>query len=288
MMFKPQALLLSLPLYLAGAAAQASDFFCNNYVAGAPLAHFQCVQTVVGPGAPLLIAPDQAGAGPLTAASVSAGSGPFASTASASASAEPGLLRGFTSAEMLGGSIPDAQAVARADAWSADSGTVVGALGVAVGTPVMLRFTVDVGGSFGGGGVFTALSEATVDFVARGPNGAFIHTGTQADKFNPIRFATIDISALVGDTFEMLTKLHVAAGAINNGVAANAMSVADVTNTSHLYIDVLSANADVIGASGHFYASDAVALSPVPEPSQTALLFGGLAMLGAFVRRRAR
>jgi hypothetical protein len=44
-------------------------------------------------------------------------------------------------------------------------GTVVGAAGVAAGTPVTLRFIIDVAGGFAGGATFTALSEATVDLV---------------------------------------------------------------------------------------------------------------------------
>jgi len=81
--------LLAVPLAALGMVALASDFFCNNYVAGAPAQHFQCVQTTIGPGAVSIILPDQAGSGSLTAASVSTGSGAFASVARV-AEASPG------------------------------------------------------------------------------------------------------------------------------------------------------------------------------------------------------
>lgn len=191
--------LLSCSLALAAAGARASDFFCNNYVASNPPPHFQCVQTTVGPGAPSVIASDDAGSGPRFAASTSADGGPFAGTATASASASPGLLRGFASAETLGG-IDGSQAVARSDAWFADGGTVVGAAGVAVGTPVRLRFTIDVAGGFAGGGIFTALSEANVDLFTRGPSGYFAESRATINKFNPFGFETTDVDALVGDT----------------------------------------------------------------------------------------
>lgn len=80
-------------------------------------------------------------------------------------------------------------------------------------------------------------------------------------------------------------KLHVAAGAIVNSDPANTMSVADVSNTSHLYVDVLSGNADFVGADGHLYATAAVAA--VPEPAEYALLLFGLLVTGAVVRGRS-
>jgi len=280
-------LLLTIALAALGTVAHASDFFCNNYVAGAPAQHFQCVQTTVGPGAVGILSPDQAGPGLLSAASVSAGSGPFASTASASAEASPGLLRGFASAEMLGGSIAEAQAVARSDAWFAAGGTVVGAAGVAAGTPVTLRFVIDVAGTFVGGATFTALSEATVDLTATRGNVLVLQSRAVINRFQPSGFVTTDVAALVGDSFEMLMKLHVSAGAINNAQPGNSMSVADVRNTSHLYVDVLSSDAGFVGSDGHRYATPAVA-APVPEPSALAFMIAGLACIGTLMRRRRR
>lgn len=277
--------LLAVPLAALGTVAQASDSFCNNYVAGAPAEHFQCVQTTVGTGAVSLISPDQAGSGPLSAASVSTGSGVFASVSSASAYASPGLLRGFASAEMLGGSIPEAYAVARSDAWFAAGGTVSGAAGIANGTPVMLRFIIDVAGSFAGGAVFTALSEATVELFAVRAGVLALHTGAVINRFQPTGFVTTDVATLVGDSFEMLMKLHVSASAINDAHPGNSMSVADVSNTSHLYVDVLSSDAEFIGSDGHRYATSTVA-APAPEPSALAFMMAGMACIAMLVRRR--
>lgn len=265
---------------LAG-SAQATDFFCNNYVASNPSAHFQCVETLVGPGAPKVLAPDQAGAGPLFASSSSADSGVFAATSSASAKANPGLLRGFASAQMLGGSTEGAQAIGRSDAWFQDGGTVVGAVGVPIGTPVIVRFTLNVDGIFGGGGMFTALSEATIDLKARGADLSLISLGAKINKFDPIRSVTSDVNAFVGETFEMIVKLQVQAGAVNNIDLANVMSFADVSNSGHLFVDVLSGDASFVGSSGYVYST----LAPVPEPSESAMLLAGL-LIVAVARRR--
>ena len=267
--------------FLAG-NAQATDFFCDNYVASNPPAHFQCVQTAVGPGTPKISSPDEAGAGARFASSSSADSGVFAATSSASAWASPGLLRGFASAQMLGGSIEGAQAIARSAAWFADGGTVVGAVGVPIGTPVTLRFTISVNGGFAGGGLFNPESEATGELVARGPRASFIDLISHVDKFTPFRIVTADVNAFVGETFEMLVKLDVQAGAINNIDVGNAMSVADVSNSGHVFVDVLSANASFIGSSGYLYAT----LAPVPEPSEYAMLLSGFVFIAALTRRR--
>jgi hypothetical protein len=61
------------------------------------------------------------------------------------------------------------------------------------------------------------LSEGTVDLVANG----------HIDKYNPARHVFFDTAASVGDTFEMIMKLHVYANATNEGGPANAMSVYD-------------------------------------------------------------
>jgi Bacterial Ig-like domain (group 3) len=255
MSFKANVFGLLLPLAFLGASAQAADFFCNNVLASPHPQHFQCVQTTVGPGAPSVSSPDQSGTIPISASSVSAGSGFEASASVANASAAPGLVRGFASAEVFGGSSQGAQAVAHADAWFFDGGTVVGAAGVPIGTPVKLRFTLDVIGAFAGGTVVHALSEATVDLSV----GFLINTHEQIDKFRPFKVVTYDVDARVGDSLEMSMKLHVSAGAINAPAQpGNANSVADVSNTGHLYVDVLSANASFIGASGHPYATPVV------------------------------
>ncbi len=253
MSFKTMVFALVFPLGLGSLETQATDFFCNNYLAGPHPQHFQCVQTTVGPGAPHITAFDQAGASELSASSVSADSGAQASASVANANATPGMLRAFASAEMLGGSSVGAQAVGRADAWFFDGGTVVGTAGVSIGAPIKLRFTLDVGGAFAGGASFTALSEATVDLAV----GSLINTRAQIDKFNPTRILIYDIDARVGDSLEMSMKLHASAGAINDANPGNVNSAADVSHTARLFVDVLPGDAAFIGASGHRYATSA-------------------------------
>lgn len=264
--------------------AHAVDYFCNNFVAADHPAHFQCVQTTVGTGPPLVISFDQAGSGTLFASSTSAGSGPYASTASASATASPGLLRGFASAEMLGGSIDGAYAPARSDAWFSDGGTIVGKAGVANGTAVKLRVTAAAAGGFAGGSFFHPASEATLDLVAGVLGRPTYYTNFAINKFQNSMVVVKELDALVGESFEMIMKLHVSANAVNDAFPGDAMSVADVGNTSHLYIDVLSENADFVSDSGHFYSS--ASLLPVPEPSTYALLLAGLCLTAAVARKR--
>jgi len=123
--------------------------------------------------------------------------------------------------------------------------------GVAAGTPVTLRFVIDVAGIFVGGATFTALSEANVDLVVTRGNVFAFESRAVINRFQPTGFVTTDVAALVGDSFEMLMKLHVSAGAVNSAQPGNAMSLADVRNTGHLYVDALSSDAEFIGSDGH-------------------------------------
>lgn len=276
-----QLLACALPLAVACANALADEEFCNRYSAGPHPTYWQCAQATAGAERVTVITPDQGGGGPVTASQVGLNniSGSFGR---ASASASPGVLRGIVSAEMVGNFYDD-YIGARADAWFYDGGTAVGAPGALIGDPVLLRFTLDVDGSFSGGKPFQALSEATAELFVLSGNRVALHTWTGAiNKADPHRLSWTDIAGFrVGDSFDLFMKLHIAANALGHSSDERA-SFADVSHTGHLYVDVLSANASVVGASGHLYATNA----PVPEPATFSLFAIGLAALLWTARKR--
>lgn len=89
--------------------------------------------------------------------------------------------------------------------------------------------------------------------------GGALHTWTGAiNKVDPHSLSWSDIAGFrVGDTFDLFMKLHITAAASGHSSGERA-SFADVSHTGHLYVDVLSGNASVVGASGHQYATSAL------------------------------
>ena len=259
MSFKAKFNLLLLTLACWGAGAHATDFFCNNHYVTVALSGavpiFQCVQTAVGPGAPVIVGSgfDQAGAGKIAAASTSTGSGFEASASTAAMSASPGALSGDVSASMLSGSAANAQAVGKGDAWFYDIATVVAASGVPTGTPAKLRVTLTLDCACAGGAINQPLSEAKIEefFV-----GNFVSSTGIANKINPGFVQVFNHDVLTGDTFRVIAKLHLQSGASNDTVstAAGSRGIA----SAQVYIDVLSGNASVTGDSGHLYATPVV------------------------------
>lgn len=276
-----QLLACALPLALVCASALADEGFCNGYSAGPHPTYWQCAQATAGGERVTVITPDQGGGGPVTASQVGLNNG-SGSIARASASASPGVLRGIVSAEMVGNFYDD-QITSRADAWFYDGGTAVGAPSARIGDPVSLRFTLDVDGSFSGGKQFQALSEAQAELFVISGSRVVLHTSTGSiNKVDPHSLSWSDIAGFrVGDTFDLFMKLHITAAA-NGHSSGERASFADVSHTGHLYVDVLSANASVVGASGHLYATSA----PVPEPATYGLFAAGLAGLLWTARKR--
>ncbi|MBC7733702.1 MAG: PEP-CTERM sorting domain-containing protein [Bacteriovorax sp.] len=275
-----QLLACALPLAVVCASALADEGFCDRYSAGPHPTYWQCAQASAAGDTRTVITPDQGGGGPVAASQVGLnnGSGSFAR---ASASASPGVLRGIVSAEMVGNFYDD-QSSARADAWFYDAGTAIGAPGALIGDPVSLRFTLDVDGSFSGGKPFQALSEATAELFVLSGKGIALHTWTLITKADPHSLSWSDIAGFrVGDSFDLFMKLHIAANASGHSLDERA-SFADVSHTGHLYVDVLSGNASVVGANGHLYATSA----PVPEPATFSLFAIGLAGLLWTARKR--
>jgi hypothetical protein len=194
------------------------------------------------------------------------------------------MLRGTAGAQVITnfGDGYDFQHAASA-AWSVDSGTVLGAPGVSIGTPVSLRFTINLDGTFLGGDGGHAPGEAGLHLWADAlGRGLFINTGTLIHRFSPSAIISIDIPGFrVGESFNMQMKLDISTIA-NNQYPGDKLTFSDVSNTGHVYVDVLSANASVVGASGHLYATSA----PVPEPATFSLFAAGMAGLLWTARKR--
>jgi hypothetical protein len=266
---------------LCGGAQAAYSNFCNQYAAGPHPTYFQCAQAAVNGDELHVLAPDVAGDRNVAASRFGLQKA-TGGTASASASASPGLLRGTAGAQVIGGLYGDFQHAASA-AWSVDSGTVLGAPGVSIGTPVSLRFTNKLDGIFLWGHGLIDKAEARLTLVADAPGrGQFINTYTFINRSNPSGIFSVDIPGFrVGDSFNMQMKLDISTGA-NNADPGNEKTFIDVSNTGHVYVDVLSAKASIVGASGHLYATAA----PVPEPSTVALFTAGIAGLIWTARKR--
>lgn len=266
---------------LCGGAQAAYSNFCNQYAAGPHPTYFQCAQAAVNGDEVQVFNPDEAGDRDVTASRIGLQKA-TGGTASASASASPGLLRGTAGAQVINSLLGDFQSGSSA-AWSVDNGTVLGAPGVPIGTPVSLRFTNKLDGIFLWGSGVINQAEARLTLVADAPGrGQFINNNTFINRSIPSGIISIDIPGFrVGDSFNMQMKLDISTAA-NNADPGNEKTFIDVANTGHVYVDVLSANASIVGASGHLYATAA----PVPEPSTVALFTAGIAGLIWTARKR--
>jgi hypothetical protein len=226
-----------------------------------------------------VLEPDAAGSGAVSASQTGENGGVFEATASAGASAAPGLLRGIVLASSFAPPPDDGFSFARAsgsaNATMLDVGTVEPVGGAAPGTAVTLLLTIDVGGSFAG----SADGDGQV-LVYR--NGSVVETrGIFVSSFDNSFFAEVDLLGFaVGDELALWMRLTAGAGA-SNEPAAPTGSGADLGNSGHLYLDVTSGNASFASASGHDYRA-------VPEPGAALLLAaGGGVLLGSRARRRS-
>jgi hypothetical protein len=290
--------LLGVAFAFAATIAHADGLFCQSYGPGGvnfgtaiAAGTLQCAGAGAGTGngAPLVTALDQAGPGTVQAAQSSAGGGVFAAFAAANATAAPGLLRAFASADSFATPPADgttfAQAIGRADSSFYDFGQLAAIAGAASGDPVTVRLTVDVTGTF------LNLAEGTDQvWVARNNSTLVLNRTITVLGLRPVDFAQIDLPGFhVGDNIGLYMRLTAEAGATNEGIQPSSRSqIADLGNTGHLYLDVLSANAKFVSTSGHDYGFD-IALppvTPVPEPASFALMAAGLAAMWGLRRTR--
>jgi hypothetical protein len=255
-------------------AAFADSFFCTLNVGSPGPPSWLCACTGTGGAGewnPVIAQPDAAGAFPVNAASSGSAGGEFAASASANASAEPGLLRMEAEASAFGEG--DAAASAGAQASMYEEGTFAPVGGAAPGTPITARLTIDVAGAFAG---VPASADGDVD-VYRGIT-LLAHRDLFLSSINGTRFEQIDLPGLVvGDTITLIMILRASANAADIGVTA---SSADLGNSARLFLDVTSGNASFEAGSGHDYTT-------VPEPGAALLaLVGAGVLIGARGRLR--
>jgi hypothetical protein len=136
-----------------------------------------------------------------------------------------------------------------------------------------------------------------VDHVTGASAGAFLNytlvdTSTNAglgfgswssSDLNPTTTIVRNISVPVGDGISLRVMFEADAYTMNNN-GAPFLVVADYSHTLNVYIDPATSGADVVGLSGHNYATPGV--GAVPEPSTWAMLLLGFAGIGFMAYRR--
>ena len=305
MNFTTRLVAIALPIAFLCDNTYADATFCNVKVTRPLNAHLVFADAGANTdGAPTVITPDSIGSLPVAASQVSATGGIFAASASASSSASAGLLRARVKADSLNPVIPSdgtsfARASGRANAVLWDSGPLTGVAGGAIGDPVAARLTVNVAGIFSpvvfiGPSVFT-LSEGlfTVTVYHNSDFSATPNAGGLINAINPSTEQIVDLLGFhIGDTLSMYMSLSASANASNERSPNFLSSFADISNTAHLYLDILSGNATFASASGHDYRLAAVPPPPPPpdggvsEPSSVALVGLSIGIMGWLARKR--
>ena len=204
---------------------------------------------------------------PVQASRSGSAGGDFASSAAASCSAEPGVVRAIASAGAFGNG--EASSSGDADASFLDRGPLTPIGGAAPGAAVTFHVTVDVAGAFigeGGGG------DAALKIYR---NGAIAHERTiTTNVLQPQLSDAFDLPGFVaGDDVALYLRLRAFAGAVDDPDSLSA-ATADLGDSAHVYVDITSGNARFDAASGHDYRL-------APEPAGSGLLAVGGAVLAA-------
>ena len=269
----------AIALLLASSSAEAALFFCSQtYGPGTPgfndayaLGAWFCASTETrGEGGfdSSVAVGDTAGQTfPVQASRSGSAGGDFASSAAASCSAEPGVVRAIASAGAFGNG--EASSSGDADASFLDRGPLTPIGGAAPGAAVTFHVTVDVAGAFigeGGGG------DAALKIYR---NGAIAHERTiTTNVLQPQLSDAFDLPGFVaGDDVALYLRLRAFAGAVDDPDSLSA-ATADLGDSAHVYVDITSGNARFDAASGHDYRL-------APEPAGSGLLAVGGAVLAA-------
>ncbi len=162
--------------------------------------------------------------------------------------------------------------------------------GLPLGTPVMIRVTsvlhADVGLMFAPSGTPGTHADALATLrVLQGGNPFDLKNLDSSDS-NPVTLQLTfnDFVFRVGSSFTFEQSLFLNATALASSLNTDVVAIANASNTSNTFIDVLTQGATLSSASGAQYASP----SAVPEPATFILVGCGLLVGGIFSRSRHR
>jgi hypothetical protein len=202
------------------------------------------------------------------------------SYANASAISSFGSLHVYADAyRTLTGPIGDAQSKGYAEFYD-----IIPAANIIGGS---YNFTFAIAGSHtptAGGSSVSAYAFLSYDLVDLSTN-ADLGSGTwMSTDLVPTTTINRNISVPLGDGIAMLVSFEADAYTMNYPVTYPV--VVDYSHTLNVYIDPASSGANVVGLSGHSYASPVV--GAVPEPSTWPMLLTGFGMLGLAIRGRRK
>jgi hypothetical protein len=157
---------------------------------------------------------------------------------------------------------------------------------LAAGTPVDLTVTLsfaqtvtlsEPASMYLGGGYFAS-------YAANAGNGDSVYlTANGQDDVNATGSSAI-LHTFVGQYINLAESMS---GGVNatyiDGVVRNGH--ADASHSAHFYVDSMTSGVDLSADSGHDYTGG---LSPVPEPSKTALMLAGAGLCAWAARRRGQ
>jgi hypothetical protein len=219
-------------------------------------------------------------AGSSPGAAALAGAGPDLG-GSASSAASPGAVHAFADAHSFrpdpGGPAADISSAGQTAFWDAGK---VRSLTLPIGAAVSVEVVIDAAGSFAGGAsalILYNLRDYASGVVIDGPGDTLGETRPPLHRVN-------DFTAHVGDIISFDLYLEATARAARNEFPLKPDQTADVSNTGHLYLDVLTPGAGFDSLSDHNYSLNALAV-PVPEPTSLVLLGFGMAALGIARRK---